>query len=89
MKISDLPKKSEARRRLAILDLPRRRERLRCAQSALDVAMFCWERWPDEPAQWIRAEEILRGILVDYDARIQWFIEKKPRQRTPSGEEAE
>lgn len=65
MKITDLPKKSQAAIRLRQLDVSRRKERLRCAGEVFDVGRFSHEQYKDEPAQWIRCEQILRAILQD------------------------
>ena len=83
MKITDLPKKSEARRLLTMMDRgnPAYRERLRCAQHALDLALWCHEKYHDEPAQWIRCEQLLQSILKDNCARFEWFrAERKARR---------
>lgn len=85
MRMNELPPKSEAVRRLRVLPKLIRKERLRCAQAALDTAMFAHDKYPDEPAQWIRAEAILRDVLMDQSARIEWFIAcRKPRAPSSS-----
>jgi len=39
------------------------RERNRCAGIAENWMHWCKENYPDEPAQWLRCETILNGIL--------------------------
>lgn len=77
MKISDLPPKSEAVKALRLLTPDARRERLRCAQEAVWLAVFCRKHYPDQPAQWIRCEAILRGILEDPYCRLDWWERKR------------
>ena len=72
--MTDLPPKSRARRLLRKLSREARRERLRCAEAALTALQFDYLNYrEDEPGQWIRCEQILRGILRDDNANLAWF----------------
>lgn len=74
MKITDLPGNSQAANDLRKIDAKIRRERLRCAGEAFDVAKFAYEKYKDEPGQWFRCEQILRAILKDDEVTIAWLM---------------
>ena len=78
MTINQLPEKSRARRLLKPMTYSATKERLRCAQAALDMALWCHDKYPDEPAQWIRAEQLLKDILKDNAVRIEWWLKPTP-----------
>ncbi len=84
MKIKDLPQKTKAVRQLKRLSLPAAMERLRCAQAAVDMALWCHEKYKDEPSQWIRSEQILSEILRDPEVKIEWFIAARSKD-SPEG----
>lgn len=67
-----IPPKSKAAKLLAGLTKEARRERRRCALEAYILGQFCYLRWPDQPAQWIRCEELFKSILRDPLARFDF-----------------
>lgn len=73
MKITDVPKNSKAAKNLRRLPPGARRERLRCAGWALFHAKLYQRLYPENPAQWIRCEAILRDILKDFSLTLAQF----------------
>ncbi len=77
MKITDLPPKSQARKKLMRLSPDARNERLRCAQEALDTALWLYDKYKDSPEQWLRCEQVLGQILKDHQVWITWWQKKE------------
>lgn len=75
MKLTDLPPKSRARRLLRKLSREARRERLRCADAVLVTGYFAklTKELDGEFEPYLRCESILRDILRDDNARLEWF----------------
>ncbi len=80
-----VPPKSKAARNLRRLSPAARRERLRCAGAVLELAKWCEQFHPDEPAQWLRLEQAFKDILVDNCARVDWVPTEPEKKRRPRG----
>ena len=65
-----IPINSQAAKRLKKLNGTVRRERLRCARRAYELGMWVKDKYPDEPAQWIRVEQVYKDILMDNYAQF-------------------
>jgi truncated hemoglobin YjbI len=87
--MSELPRMSKARKELEGLDPKVRRERLRCANHALDLAVLCKKLYPEESSQWLRCESILMDILKDDSARIAWFMDRRAPAPDIAGDKGE
>ena len=68
-----LPPGSMAQKKLNAMHPIQAKERVRCAKVALELALWCKETYSDEPAQWVRCEQIFKDILKDNQAQITWY----------------